>query len=248
MTDEDRHVQCSLHGKRDATYVCQHLSPDGIVVGFHYGTDEENPDALWPDAWCDACEDAQAAEGGWNERSEAFARIKLICDACYEAARSRHWRQDQAAFEALVQESMTYLQSRQDRLFAEYDLGGYGRYDWDQETGVLSFSRDGHVHLVADFQMVGSTSTISNTWLWSWANPSTDELVKHRVRKVRAFGEDQRYLKLASARWPAEEVDGWEMTAIAARLLNAVGAYRTRDEHGCQFLVMTNIRRVHETR
>lgn len=244
MSDDDRHIECSRHGTREVTFVCQHLSSIGDVVGFQVGVDEEHPDELWPNAWCDACERVRADEGEWNDRSAAFARIQLMCDGCYEAARARHWRQDETAFAALVQESMTYLQSRQDRLFAEYHLGDYGRYDWDQETGVLSFSREGHVALVADFQMVGSTSTMSNTWLWSWANPSIDERVKHRLRDVRKFGDHHRYLKLSCAKWAAEEVDGWEMTSIAARILGAEGAYRTPDEHGCSFLVLSNIRMV----
>jgi len=46
------------------------------------------------DAWCSACEEVRVREGGstgdWNERSEAFAGIKLLCGACYDRLRAQH--------------------------------------------------------------------------------------------------------------------------------------------------------------
>ena len=37
-------------------------------------------------AWCSECEKVRIAEGGeWNERSEEFAGVTVICGSCYEA-------------------------------------------------------------------------------------------------------------------------------------------------------------------
>jgi hypothetical protein len=49
------------------------------------------------------------------------------------------------------------------------------------------------------------------------------------------------YVKLTEAKWPGEEADGWEMTAIAARLLEAKGAYRASSDRGLSFLIFTKI-------
>ena len=240
MSDASGKVECAEHGTREATYVCQHLA-FGTRCGFHWGVDEEYPDELWPDAWCDACEQARQADNGWSERSEALAAVRLVCDGCYERARERNWKQDDRAFASLVTEAVAYLQQRQDDLQSRFALGTYPRYDWDQETAQLVFSQDGRSRVVADIQFVGGVSTRSNTWLWSWANSSLMESVKGSVRPVRAYGEEHRYLKLASARWPAEEEDGWEMTAVAAYLLGAKGAYRSPKEGGSTFMVMTHV-------
>ena len=242
--DGRRVVDCAEHGQRDAAFVCQHL-PTGERAGFNWGIDDENPDGLWPDAWCDACERVRVAEGGWNDRLEAFAAIRLLCDRCYEGARERHWKQDDGAFNRLMDEAVAYLNTRQDALRSEFDLGSFKKYDWHQDTGQLIFSRDDRMQLVADFQFVGGVSTRSDTWLWSWANPSILEPVKQRLRRVRAFGEEHRYLKLACARWPAREADGWDMTAVAAYLLQASGAYRSPSDYGFSFLVITDIHRAH---
>jgi hypothetical protein len=241
VDNPSRKIECDEHGAREATYVCQHLV-SGTGCGFHCGAGDDDPDELWPDAWCDACEEARQSEGGWNERSEALAAVRLICDACYEAARERNWIQDEEALGTLIRLAVAHLQARQDELQSQYAVGSYERYDWDQETGELVFSHAGHSRVVADIQFVGSVSTQSHTWLWSWANKSLQESVKQRVRQVRTYGEEHRHLKLASARWPAEEVDGWEMTAVAAYLLRAKGAYRTPGDRGFSFMVMTAVR------
>ena len=34
-------------------------------------------------AWCDECELARLTAGEWNEVSEKFAAIKLVCEKCY---------------------------------------------------------------------------------------------------------------------------------------------------------------------
>jgi uncharacterized protein DUF6882 len=234
-------IECAEHGRRDATYVCQHLV-SGTDSGFHCGHNDADPDRLWPDAWCDACEDVRASEDGWNDRSEAFAGIQLLCDGCYQRARERNWKQDDAAFGRLMSEAVDDLKERQAQLYAQFKLDDYPRWDWNQEASQLVFSEGGLARVVAGIQFVGSVSTLSGTWRWSWANPSILECAKRRIREVRAYGVERHYLKLASASWVAEEVDGWEMTAIAARLIGAAGAYRTPADDGWSFLAITEAR------
>ena len=74
-------------------------------------------------------------------------------------------------FVGLVARAHEYLTARQDALQREFRLGSWPRWDWDQDTGELVFSRDGVPHVVADFQFVGSISTVSDTWRWVAARP-----------------------------------------------------------------------------
>ena len=243
MSEMKDRVECARHGSREATYVCQHLI-SGEGTGYNYAYGEEDPDELWPGAWCDACERVLDAEGEWNARSEAFARIRLLCDGCYQTVRERSWTQDDEAFNGLTSDAVAYLQPRQDELSARWGLDRFERYDWDQRTGRLIFSDRGHPRVAADIQCVGTISTRGGSWLWAWANRSVLESVKHRVREVRDYGETHRYLKLASAAWAAEEADGWEMTAITAYLIGAAGAYRAPGDRSVSFLAITDIHRV----
>jgi len=165
----------------------------------------------------------------------------MLCDRCYEVARERNWRQDTQSFEQLVLDAMSYLKTRQAALNREFQLGEYERYDWYQETGQIVFSQHGQARVAANVQFVGSVSSTSDTWLWAWANESFLESARADVRKVRAYGVDRQFLRLASARWKATEDDGWEMTAVAALLLQAHGAYRSPSERGATFMMLNDI-------
>lgn len=142
---------------------------------------------------------------------------------------------------AQVTESHNYLSERQDVLMAEYKLGEHKRFDWDQDSGSLVFSNDGVVAVIAKVQFVGSISTKSNTWLWSWANSTVQDNVKDQMHVIEAFGEKHEYEALTTDKWEGDEVDGWEMTSITAQLLNAKGAYRTSSDNGFTYMVITEI-------
>lgn len=144
-------------------------------------------------------------------------------------------------FNQLLNESATYLNEKIDWCKSEYMLSEYERYDWNQETGELIFSDAGVPKVIARIQFVGSISKKSNTWLWSWDNPTILEDMKKDMLRVRAFGEKHQIEKLTTAKWPAEEADGWEMTSLAAKICQARGAFRAEHEDGFTFLMITDI-------
>src|SRR6476661_3119909 len=43
-----------------------------------------------PDAWCKECDRMLFEEGEWNDRSEGFAQIKMVCAGCYDEIRRRN--------------------------------------------------------------------------------------------------------------------------------------------------------------
>jgi hypothetical protein len=77
-----RRVECSEHGEQGPAFVCRHLNLRE-PVGFVEGYDPENPEEALYHAWCSACDEILVQEGEWNDRSEAHAGIRLVCQACY---------------------------------------------------------------------------------------------------------------------------------------------------------------------
>lgn len=146
------------------------------------------------------------------------------------------------SFIELVTQAHEYLTRRQDNLRKEFHLDDWPRWDWDQETGQIVFSKDGQPRVVADIVFVGSVSTVSNTWLWSWANPHLDSKLTRPIEEVRAFGEAHCVEQLTTPKWEADEVDGWEMTSISAYILQAKGAYRTPEDIGFSYMIFTDVR------
>lgn len=89
MSEAGQYVECCEHGKQHATYVCQHTVQslqDKTPRGFWSA--EPEPGDERPDSWCSACEEMVNKTGGeWNDESEEFAGVKLICGACYDRAK-----------------------------------------------------------------------------------------------------------------------------------------------------------------
>jgi hypothetical protein len=84
-------VECHAHGEQEETFVCQHLLG---ALGTRKKVGLFRSGGPRGDAWCSACEEVRIREDGvtgdWNERSEAFAGIKLLCGACYDELRVLH--------------------------------------------------------------------------------------------------------------------------------------------------------------
>lgn len=239
MSESENKVECKTHGTNNATFLCSHLI-EGKNLGFNLGYDPENPDELWPDAWCDECEKVFEAEGEWNDRSEKIADIKLVCADCYEDVRERNWIQDQGVYHNMVRNSFSFIEPRHKEFISKYNAGKHERWDWYQDTAKLVFSHEGVPQVEADIQFSGTYSTKSNTWMWAWANQSLDENVKASSRDIRSIGQKLGIKQLVAGRYAATEVDGWEMTAVLAKHLNAIGVYRTPSDSGFTYMVVTN--------
>lgn len=71
-----------------------------------------------------------------------------------------------------------------------------GDRDWvlDQDLGQLRLGDD----LASTAQIIGTTSTSSGTWRWSWANSSIDEALTQRARDVEAIGRERGVSMLKS--------------------------------------------------
>lgn len=140
-------------------------------------------------------------------------------------------------YETFSREATDYLKARIENAKAQFGIGSFPRYEYDLFRGEIWWSEVGAPKVRGRVTVVGTISTKSNTWLWSWANPHFSDIILGDIDKVRALGEAETITKLTEKKWDAEEVDGWEMTAIAARLLEAQGAYRSPSNNGFLFLL-----------
>jgi hypothetical protein len=132
------------------------------------------------------------------------------------------------------------LQEKNERLTSEFRLGTWPRYDYDLDAGILTFSDQGVSKVIAEIQVVGSTSQRAGDWLWAWANSHWPPEMVIDSRLARAFGQEHGVCELTHESLEEEDLNslGWSLTAVTARLANALGAYRPpRDEGGALFLI-----------
>lgn len=245
MSNSSQKIECEAHGEANCAYVCSHLADSPQQKWYcNYPTPEDR----WPDAWCGLCEKAFQEQGEWNDANADAASVKVVCHSCYDALKGSSvaplMEATSSTWQPLLASAYSELKSKQETLEECYDLGKHDRWDWSQETGEIVFSNAGVSAIIARIQFVGSISTVSDTWLWSWANDSLIPSTYADMLSVRTFGEAKDLAALTVPLWPATEVDGWEMTAVAARILDSAGAYRTPGENGFTFMLLDDVRRV----
>lgn len=141
-----------------------------------------------------------------------------------------------------LQEAYLSLMRKQSAIMQQYHLENHERFSLDPESDSLVFLNNDRPAVIARIQIVGSVSTRSDTWLWSWANSKILSNSKNQMHRVRIYGETHHFAALTTEQWFADEIDGWEMTSVSARILKARGAYRITSDNGFIYLVITDLK------
>jgi hypothetical protein len=140
-------------------------------------------------------------------------------------------------------EAVHELIAKGETLRQAYGLGEHERYNYDIDTGLITFSNRGMAAVVARIQIVGTTSARDGNWLWAWANDWWPKTVITAAEATRQFGAEKKIEELTTEYLYEDSIAdlGWEMTAITARITEAIGAYRAPTQNGHLFLVYTEI-------
>jgi len=142
-------------------------------------------------------------------------------------------------------EAIEQLNAKNGRLRKEFRFGSWSRYDYDMTTATLLFSKDGAVKVIAGIQIAGTTSAKAGNWLWACANSYFPGELISDAKLVRSFGEEHGIDELAQSYVTdaddALEVLGWELSAAAVRICDALGAYRSPSPGGGLYLLIKNI-------
>ncbi|MBS1802856.1 MAG: hypothetical protein JST28_05785 [Acidobacteria bacterium] len=136
-------------------------------------------------------------------------------------------------FEDFVHPLWHELEAKNDEFWRRF--GRHERWDWDDESATLTFTDPSLPTVRINVSIVGTVQGTS--WQWSWANRNITASSKLGMEKVREYGEANSLEKLTSGFLEADEYTGWEMTAVAAHILNAPGAYSFPTEHGRGWLL-----------
>lgn len=250
MSESDTKIECARHGSTVATFVCRHLER-GQGCGFH---DSEAQGDRWPDAWCDKCQAILDRDGHWTDENLPMAEMAVLCTGCYEEVRANNARVpppirpgqlavSDAEYAAFAHAAHLWCERRQADARVRWAFDRTKKWFCDQDAGVIRlFDSEEGVAVVADIDVVGSWSTRSQSWLWSWGNDGYGWPERRRIEPVAVFGEVRGIKKLAEAHWQADEIDGWEVTQMAAYLLGAEAVYRAPMNHLHVFMLLRNFR------
>ena len=142
-------------------------------------------------------------------------------------------------------EAVHLLQEKNARLHEQFQIDDWPRFDYDLATRQIVFSTGDQPKVIAEIQVVGTTSQNAGNWLWAWANGHWPANCVEDAERTCAFGEEHGIGELTSGYVEDDDLNalGWELTAVAARICDAAGAYRPpREEGGGLFLLYRNMR------
>jgi hypothetical protein len=248
--NDQKPIHCARHGTTRVAFVCRHLLT-GRGCGFH---DASGEGEFSPEAWCDKCQKILDRDGSFTEENLPPSEIAAVCTGCYEEAKERNLlvpsplrpgqvEVDEEEYRKLVRVAFHSCEEMQERARARWGFHKKGLWYFDSRAKTLRFYDDeAHPSVVADVTIAGSFSTVTKSWQWVWGNPLYELQDRDRLEPVRVFGEVRGIRRLADARFAADEIDGWEVTQIAAYLLDAEAVYRTPMDHLMVFMLLDNFR------
>jgi hypothetical protein len=96
----------------------------------------------------------------------------------------------------------------------------------DQEVGKIFFKRSNGTRVTAPVQIIGTFSTVDQTWLWAWDHPSVEIPLRNSALVLLKYGREHKIPALVTRKVTCQESDCWEFTALACKLCDAQTAYR----------------------
>ena len=149
---------------------------------------------------------------------------------------------DPEQFSLFRHEAVHQLMQLNEECEKAFRISSWPQWRYDFRQGTLAFSKNDIPQVIASIQVIGTTSKSGGTWLWGWANQTLPAKVTEAAAKVYAFGQAENLPQLTQESTPDDEYLGWEMTAIAARLLGSKGAYRCPGDNGFIYVVYSSLR------
>lgn len=146
-------------------------------------------------------------------------------------------------FTTFLESSLANLSALNDRNAMEFNLGNWESWAVDLDTGILTFSEAGQQHVRAMVRLVGTSSDASKTFRWGWANEHLPAAATEGTAALREFGvlENIEPLTWDTLDEPDDVEVGWEMTALAVRIMNGRGCYRYPSGNGFVYLLIVDL-------
>lgn len=130
------------------------------------------------------------------------------------------------SFEEFKDQCVNDLMALQPEFMKLYEIDNYDEWFYDHGIGAFHFKSSDCKNLYFKYVDVGSFSTKTNTWDWSWDNKTTQKHVSRALERVISFGTENNFEHLTKGLIEGDEYTGWAMAAISAKLLNIIGSYR----------------------
>ena len=129
-------------------------------------------------------------------------------------------------FDQFIDRCYEELEKKQFYLKAEFGIGYCEKSEIDWQRGILKFTDNSAVKLIAKVTPIGSYSTTNSTWMWGWEYPSIPAALKQKCEQLKELGKIARPEIFAASIFTAESETAWEIAAMACHHFKSMGCYR----------------------
>lgn len=129
---------------------------------------------------------------------------------------------------AMLSEALSWLRGQTERLGDGWGLGSETAWNLDMNEGTLRFSFADGREVTCPVQVIGTYDTTDASFLWGWDHPSVPEPLRRAARRLHESEMCRELEAFANRVTFCSEADAWAYTAAAAKLDEAIGAYRGR--------------------
>ncbi|MDG9669521.1 hypothetical protein ONV78_17405 [Hahella sp. CR1] len=152
--------------------------------------------------------------------------------------------EEEKKYNELLMECFLEVQEKNKILHEKYGIGSHERWDLDQDVGDLEFSNNGEIVVKCKIVILGSYSSVSESWMWGWANDTLSSYLTDETLKIKEYGEANRVMDLTDSQTYATEGEAWGLGSYGCRILDGMGIYKGPTGNG---FVLMMIKSVHET-
>jgi len=146
-------------------------------------------------------------------------------------------------FDAFIETCNKQLDQKQSALESKYRLGKLARWDYDQNSGLLTFKdAKGIASVEAATTNIGSYMPSKGTWCWAWANDTMDEEQQAKSIEIQSLCDATGYDIFVQASLKVDDAMAWELAAMGVHHLKSVGCYCAVAKDLSVFLSIDNIR------
>jgi hypothetical protein len=130
-----------------------------------------------------------------------------------------------------LDQALAQLQKQTAQNSTSWGLGEETQWNLDMNAGTLRFGFANGRALDALVQVVGTYNTKDDTFLWGWDHPSVPAPLRRAAQCVHDYGAERNIKQFTARTISCSQDQAWKLTAAAAYLDGATGAYRGED-HG----------------
>lgn len=137
---------------------------------------------------------------------------------------------------AFIDHFETYLLAALEKRHKLFAFIGEHTLDLDLDSGKASFDTG----QVFPFQVLGTESDNTLTWLWSWAEEQTEmaDGLMASSRALRAWGEHENIPEFSTPAVDLNRADGTMISIVASMIISATCFYREPYEGGALFILL----------